>query len=287
MIYRVDSLEETKRNPITGKAYDSTWIVFVLNHESYTMLCGSINGCAYALKVSKKYLNWKMSMCDFLSYHDSVGKNIILAASEEDYQSAREEYAGHSCRGPYLRDYEAPILVHSTTTENYQKIMRDGAIKSWNVIKRENHCAETEPISRLLGDPAELRDYILAEMQRELESNQNRYDEVDKIIQHLYEDKIKGNMTDMRFQKLSAGYESEQLYLMEAIEKLSAQIDQRIEKILVHEVEVDDEGKKRQKIEIVYNFIGSVELPKEACYKETAEPIELSKRERRKSKKSA
>ena len=161
MIYRVDSFEETKRNPITGKAYDSTWIVFVLNHESYTMLCGSIYGCAYALKVSKKYLNWKMSMCDFLSYHDSVGKNIILAASEEDYQSAREEYAGHSCRGPYLRDYEAPILVHSTTTENYQKIMRDGAIKSWNVIKRENHCAETEPISRLLGDPAELRDYIL------------------------------------------------------------------------------------------------------------------------------
>ena len=52
-----------------------------------------------------------------------------------------------------------------------------------------------------------------------------------------------------------------------------------IEKILVHEVEVDAEGQKRQKIEIVYNFIGSVELPKEAYHEEA---IELPKREKRK-----
>ena len=58
-----------------------------------------------------------------------------------------------------------------------------------------------------------------------------------------------------------------------------------IEKILVHEIEVDAEGKRSQKIEIVYNFIGSVELPEEA-YQETAEePIELPLRESRKRKK--
>ena len=60
-----------------------------------------------------------------------------------------------------------------------------------------------------------------------------------------------------------------------------------IEKILVHEIEVDAEGKRSQKIEIVYNFIGSVELPKEAYHEEAVEPIELPKHERRKSKKSA
>ncbi len=57
-----------------------------------------------------------------------------------------------------------------------------------------------------------------------------------------------------------------------------------IEKILVHEVEVDAEGQKRQKIEIVYNFIGSVELPKEAYHGETGEAIELPKREKEKSR---
>ena len=60
-----------------------------------------------------------------------------------------------------------------------------------------------------------------------------------------------------------------------------------IEKILVHEVEIDVEGKKHQEIEIVYNFIGSVELPEEATHEEASKPVELPKRESRRSKKSA
>ena len=150
-------------------------------------------------------------------------------------------------------------------------------------------------------------------MQKELDISQSRYDELDNIIQHLYEDKIKGQLTDERFTKLSAGYEAEQKGLEETIKGLSEQISQKtdktinidrfmklvkkhtsfeeltptllntfIEKILVHEVEVDAEGQKRQKIEIVYNFIGSVELPKEAYHEEAGEAIELPKREKRK-----
>ena len=146
-----------------------------------------------------------------------------------------------------------------------------------------------------------------------MDTSQSRYNELDNIIQHLYEDKIKGQLTDERFAKLSAGYEAEQKGLEETIKELSEQISQKtdktinidrfmklvkkhtsfeeltptllntfIEKILVHEVEVDAEGQKRQKIEIVYNFIGSVELPKEAYHGETGEAIELLKREKRK-----
>ncbi len=54
-------------------------------------------------------------------------------------------------------------------------------------------------------------------MQRELESSQNRYDELDNIIQHLYEDKIKGQLSEERFEKLSAGYEAEQKGLEKTI----------------------------------------------------------------------
>ena len=42
-----------------------------------------------------------------------------------------------------------------------------------------------------------------------------------------------------------------------------------------------------QAIEIVYNFIGSVELPEEAYQAEVAEPIELPQPKSRKRKKSA
>lgn len=224
----------------------------------------------------------------------------------------KESYEYYTCAGYSKR--VNPCTTHHVSVKNLKKLVTED-------LRRVTHFAsenEREFVTMLVSCSMREQKRALAEMQRELESNQNRYDEVDKIIQHLYEDKIKGNMTDMRFQKLSAGYESEQLYLMEAIEKLSAQIDQRteqtinidrfmklvkkhtsfkeltptllntfIEKILVHEVEVDEDGKKRQKIEIIYNFIGSVELPKEAYHEEAAEPIELSKRERRRSKKSA
>ena len=125
-------------------------------------------------------------------------------------------------------------------------------------------------------------------------------------------------MTDERFAKLSAGYEAEQKGLEGTIKELSEQITQKtdktinidrfmklvkkhtsfeeltptllntfIEKILVHEVEIDAEGKKHQEIEIVYNFIGSVELPEEATHEEASKPVELPKRESRRSKKSA
>ncbi len=129
---------------------------------------------------------------------------------------------------------------------------------------------------------------------------------------------LKGQLTDERFAKLSAGYEAEQKGLEGTIKELSEQIAQKtdktinidrfmklvkkhtsfeeltptllntfIEKILVHEVEIDAEGKKHQEIEIVYNFIGSVELPEEATHEEASEPVELPKRESRRSKKSA
>lgn len=140
---------------------------------------------------------------------------------------------------------------------------------------------------------------------------------MDNIIQHLYEDKIKGNLTDDRFSKLSAGYEAEQKGLEATIRELTEQLAQKtdktinidrfiklvkqttsfeeltptllntfIEKILVHDVEVTADGQKRQKIEIVYNFIGSVELPEEAVAADSV-TIELPQPKGNKRKKSA
>ena len=67
---------------------------------------------------------------------------------------------------------------------------------------------------------------------------------------------------------------------------MEIKINTFIEKILVHEVQVDAAGQKSQKIEIVYNFIGSVELPEEAHQEAAEEPIELPLHRGRKKKKS-
>lgn len=161
MIFRCDEFIENEINPITNIKYDATWIVFVLNNESYKMLCGSKNGCAYTLKVSKRYEHWEMALCDFIGYHSSIGKNIILVVSEEDYDQALKKYKGYSFHDHFLRAYENEVLIHSTTKENYERIKKDGCLKSWNLLKNSNLCEEKEPIGVALGDPIELRDYIL------------------------------------------------------------------------------------------------------------------------------
>ena len=51
-------------------------------------------------------------------------------------------------------------------------------------------------------------------------------------------------------------------------------------------MEVTADGQKRQKIEIVYNFIGSVELPEEAVAADSV-TIELPQPKGKKRKKSA
>lgn len=161
MIYRIDNFEENNINPITNKEYDSSWIIYVLNNEDYNMFCGSVNGCAYTLKVSKKCHYWKMSLGDFISYNNSIGKNMIIVASEEDYDMAMKEYEGHTAFDRFLRDYEDTVLIHSTTKENYENIQKDNCLKSWNQLKREKYVEDDAPIGQYLGDPIELRDYIL------------------------------------------------------------------------------------------------------------------------------
>lgn len=161
MIFRCDEFIENNINPITNKNYDDSWIVFILNNEPYNMLCGSQNGCAYTLKVSKQYKQWEMALGDFVGYNSSIGKNIILVVSEQDYAHALKVYEGYSFDDHFLREYENDVLIHSTTKENYEHIKEDGCLKSWNLLRSQNICMENEPIGRALGDPIELRDYIL------------------------------------------------------------------------------------------------------------------------------
>lgn len=161
MVYRLDNFQETNINPITHEVWDDSWIVFILNNEPYRMVVGSVNGCTYTLKVSKNYRHWQMALGDFLSYNNSINKNVILAVSEQDYLEAVKSYEGHTYNDKYLREYEEPILIHSTTDDNYHCILEDGCLKSWNQLHVNNILDVEEPIGKLLGDPIELRDFIL------------------------------------------------------------------------------------------------------------------------------
>jgi site-specific DNA recombinase len=134
-------------------------------------------------------------------------------------------------------------------------------------------------------------DKSMRDSKRELEQAQARIAKLDEIIQRLYEDNIEGKISDERFAKMTANYEAEQQVLekrvMELksimteekesalnvdhflslvrkytdIKELTAEIIREfVEKIYVYKAERID-GRRVQRIKIVWNCIGEFEPP--------------------------
>ncbi len=131
----------------------------------------------------------------------------------------------------------------------------------------------------------------LRESRKELDKAQERLKKIDAIFKKLYEDNADGKLSDEQFAKMLASYESEQDELKSRSEELKAVIAQNnasaedanrfiskvrkhndikelsaglirefVEKIYVSEKQVVD-GKKVQKIRILWNFIGEFTPP--------------------------
>ena len=127
---------------------------------------------------------------------------------------------------------------------------------------------------------------------KQLEQAQERISEISRIIKRLYEDNVNGKISDERFMELSADYEAEQAELKGRAAGLQAELDksqaatvnaekfmgivkkhlafeeltptlvrEMVEKIVVHECSYDENGTRRQDIEIYYSFVGKIDLP--------------------------
>ena len=135
---------------------------------------------------------------------------------------------------------------------------------------------------------------VIRQQQRELDKAQRRMSELNILFQKLFEGNAMGHISDERFRTLSQGYEEEQKTLKEKISVLSSEVQianekaanterflkvaekyadlqeltptilrELIDKVLIYEP-IHLNGKKRQqKIQVCYNFIGSIDLQKE------------------------
>ena len=135
------------------------------------------------------------------------------------------------------------------------------------------------------------RRYELSAKQKQIEKDEKRMDELDRLFRKIYEDKGSGKRNDERFYKLSDGYEAEQGQLKREIEALTAEVSQAdmevtnvakliavtkkytrideltpeilnafVDKIVIHEREKKD-GKRTQQIDIYYSYVGIVDIP--------------------------
>lgn len=126
---------------------------------------------------------------------------------------------------------------------------------------------------------------------REIAQAEKRIAELDRIFKRIYEDDISGAISHERFLKLSAEYEAEQEELTQKVkmgremvstyeqdkadfdsfaavirkyvgitELTPTIVNEFVKKIIVHAPDKSS-GHRRQKIQLVWNFIGEVNLP--------------------------
>lgn len=131
----------------------------------------------------------------------------------------------------------------------------------------------------------------LAQKRKALSAAQKRMEDLDKIIQRLYEDLVLGKLSEARYAKLSAQYEEEQTEIQQLSLALEREIDEEagqvadvgrflqlaekyselqeldaytvnelIDKIVIHNPEKID-GKKHVTIEIYFTYVGKIRIP--------------------------
>ena len=146
--------------------------------------------------------------------------------------------------------------------------------------------------------------------------SEKRTDELSRLIRKLYEDNVNGRLSDKLFEQMLHDFEAELEGLTDSItqdqqeldrisretvnaekflalvkkytdfSKLTpAMINEFVEKILVHQAE--GKGASRtQEVEIFFNFIGKVEIPRKEIELTEEEKAALAEQERRRAKKA-
>lgn len=198
-------------------------------------------------------------------------------------RSVKTEKEYYTCGGYSKR-------VHPCTTHHITlKVLKQLVMADLQRVTQFAAEHEKQFVDMLVEDSMQEQKRAFAEMQRTLDTQRMRHSELDVIIQRLYEDNIKGKLSDERFAKMSDGYEAEQAGLADSIQELSAALSEKkdktanisrflslvkrnlsfgdltrdvlntfIQKIVVHEVDKSS-GQRVQKIDIYYNFVGKIE----------------------------
>ena len=195
--------------------------------------------------------------------------------SQDHYRCARYKSNTGDCTAHFIRE------------EVLRKIVLN-RIFAVTAMFYEDITAFMELIQKQRFDEAE-KD--MKRKRREVGQARKRIAELDRIFKRIYEDNINGTISHERFLKLSAEYETEQKELTEKVKADQQEVDtyeqnksdfdsfasiirkyvgiseltptivnEFIKKIVVHAPEKID-GKRFQKVDIVFNFVGEIYLP--------------------------
>ena len=200
-----------------------------------------------------------------------------LRPNQEFYRCANYKDGRGSCKIHYIRNVVLEQIVQTAVSDLADFVRNYEAVFLYMLSRKTEAEKKTE----------------LSAMRQRLTAAQNRISEIDRVISRLYEDNILGIISDERFSKMSAGYESEQ----KALEAEVAEIEQKLKdadkagvdlrmllkglreftevkeltpelvNTLIQRIEVHNSdrssGKIRVKVDIYFTAAGMIDLPTE------------------------
>ena len=203
--------------------------------------------------------------------HFATGKNMTTA--QDCYRCSRYKSNTGDCTMHFIREETLKLFVRQRIFDVTAMFFDD--IQGFQNMVYQQRFEEAEK--------------AVKQKKKELEQAKKRIAELDRIFKRIYEDDISGTISHERFLKLSSEYEAEQKELIELVsarqtavttyeqnrmdfdsfatiirkyvgirELTPTIVNEFVKKIIVHAPDKSS-GHRRQKIEIVWNFIGELE----------------------------
>lgn len=200
--------------------------------------------------------------------HFATGKSMTPA--QDCYRCSRYKSNTGDCTMHYIREETLKLFVRQRIFDVTAMFIDD----IQDIVYQQRFTEAEKAVKR---------------QKKELEQAKKRIAELDRIFKRIYEDDINGTISHERFLKLSAEYEAEQRELTAFVQKEQAAVDtyeqdksdfdsfaavirkyvgireltptivnEFVKKIVVHAPDKSS-GHRRQKIQIVWNFIGELE----------------------------
>lgn len=262
-------------------AEESDWIVVEHTHEP--LVSQELWDTVHQMMKARRRENGSGHVQPFAGLVKCAGCGSSLNAS---YDKKKGKYTGFSC-WVYKNYGKQRCTSHAIGWQTLNRLVLEDIRRNAQVAK----LAAARYVGVLLRAKLEKEKGETVRAERELKKAEKRIGELDKILAKLYEDAALGKISEVRYQAMAPGYEAEQASLQERVSRLREQLahtqevqdnveqfvpliqkytdiqeltphilNELIEKIVVHEKRVEEDGSKSQMVEIHYKFVGCIDL---------------------------
>lgn len=260
---------------------ESDWIVVEHTHEP--LVSQELWDTVHQMMKARRRENGSGHVQPFAGLVKCAGCGSSLNAS---YDKKKGKYTGFSC-WVYKNYGKQRCTSHAIGWQTLNRLVLEDIRRNAQVAK----LAAARYVGVLLRAKLEKEKGKTVRAERELKKAEKRIGELDKILAKLYEDQALGKISEVRYQAMAPGYEAEQASLQERVSQLREQLahtqevqdnveqfvpliqkytdiqeltphilNELIEKIVVHEKKVEEDGSKSQMVEIHYKFVGCIDL---------------------------